>query len=288
MRITTKFISTYLLMMFFVLNLITLFNCPAAYSQSVNAPFLTVLKGSFGSGEGDVTSTIYVGKDAYDIYFPDNMLEKQTEVINKLIDECSTAKNMMCEIVCLVQLAPSNDEYHGYIKDIKSIKPIAKSVSRPVTISDHQNGPVVFGIYLGMPYEAAVQKFTKEGYEVKYLKVNDDVRNNSLYPLPYTYYILKNGTQVARIYTQTEKGIICGFGLSLILFGVKDYDQLHFAKQFLNYYKIPYSPDMFSLTKGKTLLLTNKQEGYEIEFPSFIYDFVYIRNIQKDSDILFK
>lgn len=151
-----------------------------------------------------------------------------------------------------------------------------------------QSGPVVFGLYLGMPYDNAVQKLTNEGYEIKYLKVRDDIRKYSSNPMRYTYHILKNGTQIGRFDTKGEKGIIFEFALSPSVFGVKDYDQLNFAKQFLDHYKIPYSQEMFSITKGKDLLLTNRQAGYELSFSDSAFGFFVIRSIQKNSDIQFK
>lgn len=109
---------------FLVLLGVLLLNFSSAYSQSSNTPQLVTLKGTFGLGEGDVTSTIYVGNDAYDIYFPEGMEDKQGEMIIKLIDMCSASKKKICEIECLVQKAPKGDEFYGYIKDIKSIKPL--------------------------------------------------------------------------------------------------------------------------------------------------------------------
>lgn len=109
---------------FIILTGALLLNIPSTHSQSTNTPQLMTLKGTFGLGEGDVTSTIYVGNDAYDIYFPDGMEDKQREMIEKLVNMCSASKNKICEIVCLVQKAPKDDEFYGYITDIKSIKPL--------------------------------------------------------------------------------------------------------------------------------------------------------------------
>lgn len=162
------------------------------------------------------------------------------------------------------------------------------SKSLPASASGENSGPIVFGLYLGMSYNNAVQKLNSEGFEINYFKVNDNYRKSSLTPVPYTYNIIKNGKQIGRFETQEERGIIFEFALSPSVFGVRDYDQPNFAKQFLDHYKIPYAEDMFSITKGKVLLLTNRQAGYEVSFPSSGFGFFIIRSIQKNSDIQFK
>lgn len=217
------------------------------------------------------------------------------EIGEYIIHADATGKNIFeyCNFsnddnICEVKAIVKNINGINFITKIISAKPISQAT--PDTNTAQQTAPVVFGLYLGMSYDNAVQKLTNEGYEIKYFKIHESHRKNSLTPIPYTYNIFKNGTEIGWFSTLNERGVISTFALSPAIFGVKDYDQFNFAKQFLDHYKIPYSQDMFSITKGEQLVLTNRQDGYEISFPNsgFGYSTVIMKEIQKNSDIQFK